>query len=66
MSWLSEAHNDWHTINGRNVTCPLDCGAGEQDEYWLEWVESQKKFSTVKLDRQTKQWVPAQAPEPPF
>lgn len=29
MSWLSEAHNDWHTANGWDRVCPLDCGAGE-------------------------------------
>lgn len=29
MSYLSEAHNDWHTANGRFATCPLDCGANE-------------------------------------
>lgn len=34
MSWLSEAHNEWHTVNGWNVCCPLDCGAGEvYDDY---------------------------------
>lgn len=31
MSWLSEAHNDWHTANGWDRVCPLDCGAGEPD-----------------------------------
>jgi hypothetical protein len=29
MSYLSEAHTDWHTANGKFATCPLDCGANE-------------------------------------
>lgn len=28
MSWISEAHADWHAVNGAyNSNCPLDCGA---------------------------------------
>lgn len=30
MSYIAEAHNDWHTVNGWNATCPFDCGAGEE------------------------------------
>lgn len=34
MSYLSEAHRDWHVVNGANNTmCPLDCMAGVQDDY---------------------------------
>ena len=29
MSYLSEAHAEWHAVNGRYAACPLDCGAGE-------------------------------------
>jgi|PlaIllAssembly_1097288.scaffolds.fasta_scaffold210939_2 hypothetical protein len=29
MSWIAEAHADWHTVHGRDAVCPLDCGAGE-------------------------------------
>jgi hypothetical protein len=29
MSWLSEAHTEWHTVNGRYEVCPLDCGVAE-------------------------------------
>ena len=29
MSWLADAHRDWHTVNGWDVMCPLDCGANE-------------------------------------
>ena len=32
MSWLADAHRDWHTVNGANAMCPLDCGANEADE----------------------------------
>jgi hypothetical protein len=29
MSWLSEAHEEWHLVNGKYACCPLDCGASE-------------------------------------
>lgn len=29
MSWLAEAHTEWHTAFGWDQTCPLDCGASE-------------------------------------
>jgi len=33
MSFLAEAHQEWHTVHGQ-VVCPLDCGIGEgQDDY---------------------------------
>lgn len=40
MSYLAEAHADWHAVNGRDAVCPLDCGIGEglidamQEEYY--------------------------------
>lgn len=29
MSYLIEAHNEWHLLNGATAICPLDCGQGE-------------------------------------
>lgn len=29
MSFLSEAHDQWHAMNGRYAVCDLDCGASE-------------------------------------
>ena len=29
MSYLSDAHAQWHQIYGKYATCDLDCGAGE-------------------------------------
>lgn len=29
MSYLAEAHFEWHAVNGAYAVCPLDCGAGE-------------------------------------
>ena len=29
MAWLSDAHNEWHTVNGKYASCPLDCGINE-------------------------------------
>ena len=31
MSWINDAHTEWHTVNGWRAVCPLDCGAAE----WL-------------------------------
>ena len=31
MSWLSDAHSEWHTVNGSNASCPLDCAAGDTE-----------------------------------
>lgn len=34
MSFISEAHTQWHMIYGHDAVCPLDCGAGEtHDDY---------------------------------
>lgn len=27
MSWISDAHAQWHAVHGAYETCPLDCGA---------------------------------------
>lgn len=29
MTYLQDAHRDWHTVNGKYAVCPLDCGASE-------------------------------------
>ena len=31
--WIADTHRDWHTVNGWDVCCPLDCGIGEQYDY---------------------------------
>jgi hypothetical protein len=31
MSWMSEAHDQWHHIHGKFASCPLDCGINEPD-----------------------------------
>lgn len=33
MSYLADAHRDWHTVHG-NVVCPLDCGIEETFELY--------------------------------
>ena len=36
MSYIADAHNDWHTVNGWDKVCPLDCGVGEgSDDYYI-------------------------------
>jgi len=29
MTWIADAHREWHTVHGTFAVCPLDCGAGE-------------------------------------
>lgn len=29
MSFIADAHREWHLVNGRYSVCPLDCGATE-------------------------------------
>lgn len=29
MSFIAEAHREWHLVHGARATCPLDCGASE-------------------------------------
>lgn len=36
MSWLSDGHAEWHYVNGKYATCPLDCGASEVHEQEFE------------------------------
>lgn len=31
MSWLADAHREWHLVNGARSVCPLDCGVGEAE-----------------------------------
>lgn len=41
MSYISDAHNDWHAANpDRPWDCPLDCGMGEPDWWGEEWEEA--------------------------
>jgi len=44
MSYLADAHRDWHAVNGRyNSNCPLDCGimSPEAQEAEDEWYYAQ-------------------------
>lgn len=29
MSYLADAHREWHQVNGKYAICDLDCGASE-------------------------------------
>lgn len=44
MSWIAEAHSEWHTVHGAHAVCPLDCGASEfdwpTDEQLVNWREA--------------------------
>lgn len=34
MSYLADAHREWHFVNGAdNPNCPLDCRAGDDSAY---------------------------------
>jgi len=36
MSYLAEAHSDWHAAHGAYATCPLDCGAMSPEQAQAE------------------------------
>lgn len=36
MTWIQDAHRDWHTVNGKYAVCPLDCGVGETADLYDE------------------------------
>lgn len=29
MTWIADAHRQWHSAHGQFAVCPLDCGVGE-------------------------------------
>jgi hypothetical protein len=37
MSYLADAHNDWHAVNGWNAGCPLDCAAADMSDGMDGW-----------------------------
>lgn len=58
MSWISEAHNQWHAINGP-YGCPLDCGIGE-DEAEAAYL------ATLPAPEYTEPFIPTPLPAVPF
>jgi len=44
MSWIADAHRDWHTAHGQNVVCPLDCGVGEDQDYEHEPMTEEEEI----------------------
>jgi hypothetical protein len=46
MSWLADAHRDWHTVYpDRPWDCPLDCYDPPQD-YDPEWEDEELPLTT--------------------
>lgn len=43
MTYLADAHRDWHTVHGRYAVCPLDCGA--IDPIVAAWEEDQDRIA---------------------
>jgi hypothetical protein len=49
MSYISEAHTEWHVVNGAyNSACPLDCGAmspamrkAEDLSNWISYTDEE-------------------------
>lgn len=50
MSWISEAHAQWHSVHGAMEVCPLDCGVGEDYDYDPEWEDEE-----LPLDSETEE-----------
>ncbi|HWV45307.1 MAG TPA: hypothetical protein VN039_04640 [Nitrospira sp.] len=66
MSWISDAHQEWHHANlDRPWDCPLDCGAGEPS-YAEEQYENALYYEELELARQEEYdysvWVPGMEP----
>jgi len=74
MSYLSEAHSEWHLVNGQNACCPLDCGASEvyhdPTEYMTdeELAEYDAYVSSIPEATFDDPWILEDDiyPEPPF
>lgn len=74
MSWLADAHSEWHAVNGRNEVCPLDCGVneGRYDEYDMEMEEAPVTVDLEPATTPTEEmmwkdpWRDWSASEPPF
>ena len=49
MSYLADAHSDWHAVNGANEICPLDCGVGEAQAE-AEFYESMDSVDVYRDD----------------
>lgn len=52
MSYLADAHRDWHTAHGWNVVCPLDCGVGEAEALEADWEEEEREAQQAFITRQ--------------
>lgn len=50
MSFIADAHREWHTVHGARATCPLDCGASEPT---LEEIMESEEWS-AQQDRRAK------------
>lgn len=46
MSFLAEAHADWHAVNGKYSVCDLDCGAGEH--LWEMFAEDAEALKALE------------------
>jgi hypothetical protein len=76
MSWLSEAHEEWHLVNGKYACCPLDCGASEalydqhEAEEWArthpeEVAKAKASLEALEREREAALSDPWQE-DPPF
>lgn len=54
MSWLSEAHSEWHAVNGHDAICPLDCGVGEA--YPPEYDYTDEELALMDAEDEQARW----------
>jgi hypothetical protein len=45
MSYLADAHAEWHAVNGAYANCPLDCGAMSPAE-----AEAEAAYNTIAYE----------------
>lgn len=54
MSWIADAHRQWHAVNGARATCPLDCGASEptpeEEAEWAEAAERRERWEAARAE----------------
>jgi hypothetical protein len=55
MTYLADAHRDWHAVNGAYAICPLDCGAmapgqaeAEELSNWIAYTDSEADERRVR------------------
>lgn len=44
MSYLADAHSEWHAVHGAYAICPLDCGAMSPEQAEAEEADNTMSY----------------------